>query len=87
MLEALTFFNIHGMIFDQTVDGSFFNDLQVYVKLLGDLTQELGIVIGERPDETDRVVVIVVLADASREETAQVVCYQVVYVVIVQIIG
>ena len=47
MLEALTFFNIHGMIFDQAVDGSFFNDLQVYVKLLGDLTQELGIMIGE----------------------------------------
>lgn len=84
---AFFHFNIHGMVFNQSVDGGLLDDLQVDVEFLGDIAQEVGIVISQRTDETHGVAMVIVLADAAGEEAAQVVGYQVVDIVVVQVVG
>ena len=58
------------MVFDQAIDRSFFYHLQVNDEFFGYFTQEVGIVIGERANKADRVVLIVVLADIACKEAA-----------------
>ena len=85
--SAFFHLNIHGMVFNQSVDGGLLDDLQIDVEFLGDIAQEVGIVISQRTDETHGVSMVIVLADAAGEEAAQVVGYQVVDIVVVQVVG